>query len=87
MEASSPQSVDPSVGRHLAETVCSTCHQFASGRKFGCFEFYRHQHKALKTFFRSSDPMMPNFILTPEEIDSVTAYILGSGPGSEACRH
>ena len=27
MEASSPQSVDPSVGRHLAETVCSACHQ------------------------------------------------------------
>gem|GEM_PF-1851975 len=30
MKASSPQSVDPSVGRHLAETVCSACHQISA---------------------------------------------------------
>jgi mono/diheme cytochrome c family protein len=30
MNASSPQSVDPTVGRHLAETVCSTCHQISA---------------------------------------------------------
>jgi cytochrome c2 len=30
MTASSPQSADPSVGRRLAETVCSTCHQISA---------------------------------------------------------
>lgn len=32
---------------------------------------------AIKVFLRTSHGRMPNFILTPEEIDSVTAYILG----------
>lgn len=32
---------------------------------------------SLKVFLRSSHKNMPNFILSPEEIDSVTAYILG----------
>jgi hypothetical protein len=31
---------------------------------------------AIKVFLRTSHPTMPNFILSPEEIDSVTAYIL-----------
>jgi mono/diheme cytochrome c family protein len=30
----------------------------------------------IKVFLRTSHPTMPNFILSPEEIDSVTAYIL-----------
>lgn len=30
---------------------------------------------AIKVFLRSSHPTMPNIILSPEEIDSVTAYI------------
>ena len=32
---------------------------------------------AVKVFLRSSHPHMPDIILSPEEIDSVTAYILG----------
>jgi len=31
---------------------------------------------AIKVFLRTSHPTMPNFILSPEEIDSVAAYIL-----------
>jgi mono/diheme cytochrome c family protein len=32
---------------------------------------------AIKVFLRSSHPTMPNIILSPEEIDSVAAYIVG----------
>lgn len=31
---------------------------------------------AIKVLLRTSHPTMPNFILSPEEIDSLTAYIL-----------
>jgi mono/diheme cytochrome c family protein len=85
MEASSPQSVDPSVGRHLAETICSTCHQISAtsppGRNPAAPSFVdisrmpSTSELAIKVFLRTSHPTMPNFILSPEEIDSVTAYI------------
>jgi hypothetical protein len=46
-------------------------------------EFCRHQPNAvdertiaIKVFLRTPHPTMPNFILSTEEIDSVTAYIL-----------
>jgi mono/diheme cytochrome c family protein len=86
MEASSPQSVDPSVGRHLAETVCSTCHQISAtsppGKNPAAPSFVdisrmpSTSELAIKVFLRTSHPTMPNFILSPEEIDSVTPYIL-----------
>jgi mono/diheme cytochrome c family protein len=87
MKASSPQSVDPSVGRHLAETVCSACHQISAtsltpGPNPAAPSFVdiarmpSMNELAIKVFLRSSQPSMPNIILSPEEIDSVTAYIL-----------
>jgi mono/diheme cytochrome c family protein len=87
MKASSPQSVDPSVGRHLAETVCSACHQIDAtspnpGPSSGAPSFVdisrmpSMSELAIKVFLRTSHPAMPNFILSSEEIDSVTAYIL-----------
>jgi len=87
MKASSPQSVDPSVGRHLAETVCSACHQISAtspnpGPSSGAPSFVdisrmpSMSELAIKVFLRTSHPTMPNLILSPEEIDSVTAYIL-----------
>lgn len=87
MKASSPKSVDPSVGRHLAETVCSACHQISAtspnpGPSSGAPNFVDISRMpslselAIKVFLRTSHPTMPNFILSPEEIDSVTAYIL-----------
>jgi mono/diheme cytochrome c family protein len=87
MEASSPQSVDPSVGRRLAETVCSACHQIsatspnpspnpAAPSFVDIARMPSTSELAIKVFLRTSHPTMPNFILTPEEIDSVTAYIL-----------
>jgi mono/diheme cytochrome c family protein len=85
--ASSAQSVDPSVGRHLAETVCSACHQIsatspnpspnpAAPSFVDISRMPSTSELAIKVFLRTSHPTMPNFILSSEEIDSVTAYIL-----------
>lgn len=87
VKTSSAQTADPSVGRHLAETVCSTCHQISAtasnpGPKSGAPSFVdiskmpAMSELAIKVFLRTPHPTMPNFILSPEEIDSVTAYIL-----------
>jgi len=82
------QSVDPSVGRHLAETTCSACHRIGSAGSpqnakpvAPSFEDISRMPStnevAIKVFLRSSHPTMPNIILSPEEIDSVAAYIVG----------
>jgi mono/diheme cytochrome c family protein len=86
MEPSSPQSIEPSVGRHLAETVCSACHQIDAASPTGknpaapsfvdISRMPSTSELAIKVFLRTPHPIMPNFILSPEEIDSVTAYIL-----------
>jgi len=87
LTSASAQSVDPSVGRHLAETVCSACHQISAtspnpSPSSGAPSFVdisrmpSMSELAIKVFLRTSHPTMPNFILSPEEIDSVTAYIL-----------
>jgi mono/diheme cytochrome c family protein len=81
------QSVDPSVGRHLAETTCNACHQIGTASSQGAkpvapsfLDISRMpstNELAIKVFLRSSHPTMPNIILSPEEIDSVAAYIVG----------
>jgi mono/diheme cytochrome c family protein len=87
IETSSPQTVDPSVGRRLAETVCSTCHQIsatspnpspnpAAPSFVDISQMPAMSELSIKVFLRTSHPTMPNFILSPEEIDSVTAYIV-----------
>lgn len=81
------QSADPSAGRHLAETACSGCHQIdatvpnpepISGAPsfVDVSRMPSTTELAIKVFLRTSHPTMPNFILSPEEIDSVAAYIL-----------
>jgi mono/diheme cytochrome c family protein len=90
MMASSAQSVAPTVGRHLAETVCNPCHQISAtspnpGLSSGAPSFVdisqmpSMSELAIKVFLRTSHPTMPKLILIPEEIDSVTAYILSLG--------
>jgi mono/diheme cytochrome c family protein len=85
--SASAQSVDPSVGRDLAETVCIACHQSGAASppldpKSAAPSFVdisrmpSTNELAIKVFLRSSHPTMPNIILSPEEIDSVAAYIL-----------
>lgn len=82
------QSADPSLGRQLAETVCSSCHQVdpnsdkpspnpAAPSFVAISRMPSMSDLAIKVFLRSSHPTMPNFIFTSEEIDSVTAYIRG----------
>ena len=82
------QSVDPSVGRHLAETTCNACHQIGSAASpqsakpvapsfLDISRMPSTNEVAIKVFLRSSHPTMPNIILSPEEIDSVAAYIVG----------
>jgi mono/diheme cytochrome c family protein len=84
--SASAQSADPSLGRHLAKTVCSVCHQTdaasptpgpnpAAPSFVDISRMPSMSELAIKVFLRSSHPSMPNIILSPEEIDSVTAYI------------
>jgi mono/diheme cytochrome c family protein len=81
------QSADPSVGLHLAETVCSACHQVGAApspqnSKSGAPTFVAISRMpsmnelAIKVFMRTSHPPMPNIILSKEESDSVAAYIV-----------
>ncbi len=85
--AASAQSVDPSVGRHLAETVCSACHQSSAASPpqspksaapslVDISRMPSTNELAIMVFLRSSHPTMPNIILSPEEIDSLAAYIV-----------
>lgn len=78
------QTVDPAMGRRLAETVCSTCHQIDAGSstsKQTAPSFVQISRMpsmtelAIKVFLRSSHPHMPDIILSSEEINSVAAYI------------
>jgi mono/diheme cytochrome c family protein len=84
------QSVDPSVGRHLAETTCSVCHQIDAASPqsqnsdapsfVDISRMASMTELAIKVFLRSSHPTMPNIILSPEEINSVSAYIVSLAP-------
>ena len=84
--SASAQSPDPGVGRHLAETVCSACHQIDAHSQgpgpnpdapnfVDISRMPSMNDLAIKLFLGFPHPSMPNIILSPEEIDSVTAYI------------
>jgi mono/diheme cytochrome c family protein len=85
--AAGAQAVDPSIGRRLAETVCSECHQIDAGSPPGSnsaapsfvdiSRMPSMTELAIKVFLRSPHPRMPDIILSSEEIDSITAYIVG----------
>jgi len=81
------QQIDQTVGRHLAETVCSECHQGAPDAapkkpEFSAPSFVEISRMpsttgvAIKVFLRNSHPTMPNIMLSSEEINSVAAYIM-----------
>ena len=77
---------DAVAGRRLADARCSACHAgdpgiseplmaaqtFAEIANRRSTTAYR-----LRTFLRTSHATMPNYILTPGEIDDITAYIMG----------
>jgi mono/diheme cytochrome c family protein len=73
-------------GRTHAENVCAVCHAIDPGEihspvaGLAGFEEIANTRGmtalALKVWFQSPHPSMPNFILAPEEIDNLVAYIL-----------
>ena len=76
----------PDPGRQLAETVCSACHQIDTHSQgpgpnpdapnfVDISRMPSMNELAIKVFLGFPHPSMPNMILSPEEIDSVTAYI------------
>ena len=82
------QSGDPHVGAELIQHNCASCH--ASGadlaanspdakapRFLDVAQMPSTTELSIKVFLRSSHRNMPNFILSPEEINGVAAYILG----------
>lgn len=82
------QSADPSVGARLVEGDCATCHAVGADpnaksrdpkapRFIDVAKMPSATELSLKVFLLSSHRSMPNFILSPEEIDSVASYILG----------
>ena len=80
------QSADPRIGRNLVETNCSACHQIELGGSLksslapSMMDISRMPSTtelSIKVFLRTSHKNMPNIILSPEEIDSVAAYIVG----------
>jgi mono/diheme cytochrome c family protein len=82
------QSADPGPGARLARENCAACHAIDADPdarspepKAPRFLDVAHMPSttelSLKVFLRSSHRNMPNFILSPEEMDSVAAYILG----------
>jgi len=81
---------DPSAGAVLVKTECAHCHAIGleaaakspdarAPRFVDVAKMPSTTELSLKVFLRSSHRNMPNFILLPEEIDSVAAYILGLG--------
>jgi mono/diheme cytochrome c family protein len=85
--AAGAQTADPSIGRRLAETVCGECHQIDAASPPGSnpaapsfvdiSRMPSMTQLAIKVFLRSPHPHMPDIILSPEEVDSVAAYIVG----------
>ncbi len=78
---------DPTLGHRLAKDVCSSCHQIdahtpPTNKNSGAPSFVdvakmpSTNERALNVFLRSSHRNMPNIVLSPEEIDSISAYIL-----------
>jgi mono/diheme cytochrome c family protein len=83
-------SADPTTGAQIAKTECASCHAIGrdaeakspdpkAPRFLDVAKMTSTTELSLKVFLRSSHRNMPNFILSPEEMDSVASYILGLG--------
>jgi mono/diheme cytochrome c family protein len=80
------QSASPFIGRNVAENICDACHQvhaaYPPNPKFPAPSFLDISRMpsttelSIKVFLRTSHPVMPNIILSDEEVDSVAAYIV-----------
>jgi mono/diheme cytochrome c family protein len=73
-------------GQTLARQICASCHavepkeEFSPDLRAPTFDEIANNpgttETALSAFFRGSHRSMPNFILKPDEISNITAYIL-----------
>jgi mono/diheme cytochrome c family protein len=81
------QTGDPAAGQKLAEADCAACHQIKPGSQPKNPESKAPSFMAvsrmpsttalsIKVFLRTSHANMPNIVLSPEDIDSIAAYIL-----------
>ncbi len=81
------QTADPETGRRLSKEMCVACHRIdadtpAKNKHSGAPSFVdvakmpSTNERSINVFLRTSHKHMPNIILSPDEIDSVTAYIL-----------
>jgi mono/diheme cytochrome c family protein len=84
----SAQSADPALGRRIAETTCVACHQIdakpapqtvkpVAPSFVDVARMPSTTELSIKVFLRTSHKSMPNFMLSPEEIDSLAAYVVG----------
>lgn len=81
------QAGDAGSGRRIAADSCAACHQVegatpsnGSGPSFAAIGGMPSTTElSLKVFLKSSHHNMPNFILSPDEVEDVAAYILGLG--------
>jgi mono/diheme cytochrome c family protein len=74
-----------SAGHRLAEAWCRDCHAIeadTAGARGGPPDFAAIANRpsttalSLKVFFKTSHRRMPNLIITPEQADDLSAYIL-----------
>ena len=77
---------DATTGASIVTTVCASCHAVGDEARSPETKAPRFADIAampsttelsLKVFLRSSHKNMPNIMLEPDEIDAVSAYILG----------
>jgi mono/diheme cytochrome c family protein len=74
------------VGKEFAERVCADCHDVEAGGEISVnpdapsFQSVADTQgmsaRALAVWLQSSHPTMPNFILKPDDMDNVIAYIM-----------
>jgi mono/diheme cytochrome c family protein len=82
------QTSDPQAGRRVAVESCAACHQVDGGGKsngsgvslYAISMMKSTTELSLKVFLQSSHRNMPNFIMSPADIDAVVSYILGLSP-------
>ena len=74
-----------SAGHRLAEAWCQNCHAIgstAAGTRGGAPDFVAIANRSsttalsLKVFFKTSHQRMPNLIITPDQAEDLTNYIL-----------
>lgn len=74
-----------SAGHRLAEAWCQNCHAIgstAAGTRGGAPDFAVIANRSsttalsLKVFFKTSHQRMPNLIITPDQAEDLTNYIL-----------